>query len=132
MDFAASDVGVEDDEGDDSVAKLQAKLRRGSSELDRKAALQLFEMIQDDKDAIFPSEIVVRDTKTSLEARSALVAARDELGVKPGAEVHVAVPRAWAVVKSLTLPDVGPEELPQLLRFQAAKAIPVPRDFFLA
>jgi len=55
---------------------------------------------------------------------AALEAARDELGVKPGAEVHVAVPRAWAVVKSLTLPDVGPEELPQLLRFQAAKAIP--------
>ena len=69
------------------------------------------------------------DPELSGEARedalvAALEAARIELGVRPGAEVHVAVPRAWAVVKSLTLPDVGPEELPQLLRFQAAKAIP--------
>lgn len=48
------------------------------------------------------------------------------LGVKAGTTVHAAVPRALAIVKSLTLPDVPAAEVEPLLRFQAAKVLPFP------
>lgn len=65
------------------------------------------------------------------EARlSALAAAAKSagkaLGLKPGTTVHAAVPRALAIVKSLTLPDVPAAEVEPLLRFQAAKVLPFP------
>ncbi|MGE0710174.1 MAG: pilus assembly protein PilM [Planctomycetota bacterium] len=55
---------------------------------------------------------------------AALLSACEEVGLRAGAQVHVAVPRATAILKQLTLPEVGPEELPDLLRFQASKSLP--------
>ncbi|MBL4850179.1 MAG: pilus assembly protein PilM [Planctomycetes bacterium] len=46
------------------------------------------------------------------------------VGLKPGTRVHAAVPRALAIVKGLTLPEVPADEVEPLLRFQAAKVLP--------
>jgi len=63
-----------------------------------------------------------RQAALSEAARTAAAA----LGLKPGTTVHTAVPRALAIVKSLTLPDVPEPEVEPLLRFQAAKVLPFP------
>jgi type IV pilus assembly PilM-like protein/type IV pilus assembly PilN-like protein len=63
-----------------------------------------------------------RQAALSEAARSAGAA----LGIKPGTTIHAGVPRALAIVKSLTLPDVPAEEIEPLLRFQAAKVLPFP------
>ncbi len=51
-----------------------------------------------------------------------------ELGAKPQEELHVAVPRAKAIVKRVTLPKVSPDELEQMIRFQASKSLPFDLD----
>lgn len=62
------------------------------------------------------------------ERRAAvLVALRElaaELGARPRDPIAVAVPRAEAIVKCLSLPRVPDAELEQLVRFQAAKDLP--------
>lgn len=63
-----------------------------------------------------------RQAALSEAARSAGAA----LGIKAGTTVHAGVPRALAIVKSLTLPEVPEAEVEPLLRFQAAKVLPFP------
>jgi Tfp pilus assembly PilM family ATPase/Tfp pilus assembly protein PilN len=62
------------------------------------------------------------------ERRAAvLVALRElaaELGARPRDPIAVAIPRAEAIVKCLSLPRVPDAELEQLVRFQAAKDLP--------
>lgn len=51
-----------------------------------------------------------------------------ELGARARDELHVAIPRAEAIVKVVTLPHVKDEELEQLVRFQAARDLPFDLD----
>lgn len=76
------------------------------------------------------AERPVDPTLTGEARRAALVqaladAAR-ELGLRPGAELHVAVPRAQGIVKRLELPSAPDAELDAMVRLQAAKELPFP------
>jgi type IV pilus assembly protein PilM len=51
-----------------------------------------------------------------------------ELGVKPDDELNIAVPRAKAIVKRMTLPQVTANELERMIRFQASKSLPFDLD----
>jgi Tfp pilus assembly protein PilN len=66
------------------------------------------------------------------ERHAALVQAvrevTEELGATPRDELHVAVPRAEAIVKRLTLPRVPLAEQERMVRFQAAKLLPFDLD----
>lgn len=50
------------------------------------------------------------------------------LGLKKGTLIHAAVPRALAIVKTLTIPAVPAAEVEALLRYQAAKILPFALD----
>lgn len=71
------------------------------------------------------------DPSLSGEARraalvQALADAARELGLRAGAELHVAVPRAQGIVKRLELPSAPDAELDAMVRLQAAKELPFP------
>ena len=85
-------------------------------------------LVRCDKETVTGVERQIDPALGPEERLSALVVAlkeaAQELGVRARDQIHVAVPRGAAIVKRLALPAVPPDELEQMIRFQAVKAMP--------
>ncbi len=74
------------------------------------------------------AERAIDPTLVDAARREALIAAlreaAGELGARPGAALHLAVPRALGIVKRLDLPPAEDAELEAMIRLQAARELP--------